>query len=195
MDFQEDAHRNQRNYRVLLEAMANPGRRFAFAPADTAYPDLPAMAVAQCLLDHEVGFCVVGEGREPNLSEVIFSATGARVLPVNKADFLFISGPQSGGALRLAKKGRPEAPEEGATVVYLLDQTVAEDSERLRIGLSGPGIPSPRGIVPDIRGLLPGELFELAAVNAEFPLGVDAIFLGDQGEVLCIPRSTRIHWR
>jgi alpha-D-ribose 1-methylphosphonate 5-triphosphate synthase subunit PhnH len=46
-----------------------------------------------------------------------------------------------------------------------------------------------------MRGLDLGELRELQTVNADFPRGVDAFFIRANGELMALPRSTRIQVR
>ncbi|MEA3544779.1 MAG: phosphonate C-P lyase system protein PhnH, partial [Thermodesulfobacteriota bacterium] len=56
--------------------------------------------------------------------------------------------------------------------------------------LSGPGIED--NIYPKIDGLAAQELNQLKEVNTEYPLGIDCIFIDQNGQLMCIPRSTRI---
>ncbi len=58
--------------------------------------------------------------------------------------------------------------------------------------LAGPGVESSQGIAPEMGGVPLAAYEELAAVNAEYPLGVDAVFLSAAGELMALPRSTRI---
>jgi alpha-D-ribose 1-methylphosphonate 5-triphosphate synthase subunit PhnH len=44
-------------------------------------------------------------------------------------------------------------------------------------------------------GIAIEEFQELMAVNADYPLGVDAFFVRPSGEVMGLPRSTRIQVR
>jgi alpha-D-ribose 1-methylphosphonate 5-triphosphate synthase subunit PhnH len=46
-----------------------------------------------------------------------------------------------------------------------------------------------------MRGIPAPELQALSEVNADYPLGVDAFFVRPSGEVMAIPRSTRIQVR
>ena len=51
------------------------------------------------------------------------------------------------------------------------------------------------GIAPEMGGIAIEEFQELMAVNADYPLGVDAFFVRPSGEVMGLPRSTRIQVR
>ena len=79
--------------------------------------------------------------------------------------------------------------------MYCMDSLLAGVSERFRVRLIGPGIPGSSGIVPEMRGVPVEEFQELMEVNADYPLGVDAIFIRPNGELMALPRSTRIHVR
>jgi len=46
--------------------------------------------------------------------------------------------------------------------------------------------------VPEMDGIPIEEFQALMAVNADYPLGVDAFFVRSSGEVMGLPRSTRI---
>lgn len=187
--------RNQKNFRSLLQSLSRPGRVVRLKAVDGMSPSAAAMAVAECLLDSEVSLCVVGNGVAPSLQASIARATGARAGPLGAADFVFVCGVRSRGGVREAKRGRPECPEEGATVVYGMDAQPVGVSERFRVRLAGPGIPGPAGIAPEMPGIPVEEWSELMTVNADYPLGVDAFFVRPSGEVMGLPRSTRIQVR
>ena len=187
--------RNQKNFRSLLTAMSRPGRVFRLEAVGAVSPLAAAMAVGQCLLDPEVSLCVTGNGGSLALQAALVGGTQARVESLETADFIFVCGVQSQGNVRLAKRGRLESPEEGATLVYCMDSQPACASDRFRIRLTGPGIAEQAGIAPEMRGVLVDEFKELMEVNADYPLGVDAVFLRPNGELMALPRSTRIHVR
>jgi alpha-D-ribose 1-methylphosphonate 5-triphosphate synthase subunit PhnH len=187
--------RSQQTYRRLLQAVSRPGRVFRLEAqnAPSAFP--AAMAVGECLLDPAVSLCVIGNGRAPALQAELVGATQVRTELAASADFLFVFGARSRGGARLAKRGRLEFPEEGATLVYCLDLLEAGASERFRIRLTGPGIAGEGGIAPEMGGVPVAEFQELMDINADYPLGVDAFFVRPNGDVMALPRSTRIHVR
>jgi alpha-D-ribose 1-methylphosphonate 5-triphosphate synthase subunit PhnH len=185
-------HRRQKNYRGLLRALSRPGRIVHLDGLDgmTSFPAVEAFA--ECLLDSAVGFCVIGSGRSQPLQTAIADATGARPDRLESADFIFFSEGGSRGNACLAKRGAPESPEDGATLVYCLESQPAAVCDRLRVRLAGPGIPGRDGIAPEMDGIPIEEFQALMAVNADYPLGVDAFFVRSGGEVMGLPRSTRI---
>jgi alpha-D-ribose 1-methylphosphonate 5-triphosphate synthase subunit PhnH len=187
--------RNQKNYRSLLQSLSRPGRVVRLADLDGVPPPSAAMAIAECLLDSEVGFCATGSAFAHGLQRAIAEATGARTECLEAADFVFFSEGDSRGGVHRAKRGRSEFPEEGATLVYCLESPPAQVSDRFRVRLTGPGIPEPSGIAPEMPGIPVQAFQDLMIVNADYPLGVDAFFVRPNGEVMGLPRSTRIRVR
>jgi alpha-D-ribose 1-methylphosphonate 5-triphosphate synthase subunit PhnH len=187
--------RSQKNYRRLLQAMSRPGRVVRLESLNGVSLFAAEMAVAECLLDSEVGFCVAGDGRAQALQAAIAGFTGARLESLQSADFVFFVPGGSQGSVRLAKRGCSEFPEEGATLVYCLESLPADTSDRFRVRLTGPGIPGSSGIAPEMPGIPVQAFQDLMIVNADYPLGVDAFFVRPNGEVMGLPRSTRIRVR
>ena len=187
--------RDQRNFRVLLKALSRPGRLVRLEALEALGARAAILAVAQCLLDHEVGFSTVGGDPTGSLAAAIAAATGAREAGLPEADFVFIAGADGQGAAGRARRGSIDYPDAGATLVYCLDAPSARDAGHFRIRLSGPGILENDGIAPAMREIPAAELQELQAANADYPLGVDALFVRPNGELMALPRSTRIRLR
>jgi alpha-D-ribose 1-methylphosphonate 5-triphosphate synthase subunit PhnH len=187
--------RNQKNYRSLMQAMSRPGRVFRLDALSAVSPFAAALAIGECLLDPEVSLCVIGNGGVSTLQAVLVGATQVRTESLETADFVFVCSVQSQGGVRSAKRGRLEFPEEGATLVYCMNSQPACASDRFRVRLTGPGITGQGGIAPEMRGVPVEEFQELMDVNADYPLGVDAFFVRPNGEVMALPRSTRIQVR
>jgi alpha-D-ribose 1-methylphosphonate 5-triphosphate synthase subunit PhnH len=188
--------RNQATYRLLLEAIARPGRVVRLDHLETLSPIASTAALLDCLLDHEVSVCILAGGEEvSDTLRAAVAATGARFVPLDRADFVVVAGGDSRGGLAQAKRGTYEHPDEGATLIYRLNKATGPSSDRFRVRLDGPGIAEPEGVAPEMRGLPIDELRALSAVNADYPLGVDAFFVRPNGELLGIPRSTRIRLR
>lgn len=190
-----NSHQHQKNYRVLLDAMSRPGRLTRLAAIDENAPFAAALAIGHCLLDHEVSLCTMGH-HSTQLQATLTAATRVRIEALETADFLFISGAWSRNCVNQVKRGHLTSPEEGATVVYCLDNSGPSAAEqRLRIRLTGPGIASANGIIPEMSGIALMEFETLMVVNADYPLGVDAFFVRPNGELMALPRSTRIQVR
>lgn len=174
---------SQRTFRVLLEALSRPGKVMRL-PENRD----PAEAVARTLLDGEVSLLVSGEGAG-TVGGRLFQATGSRPAPVEEADFaLFLDG-SSGGAIGKMKTGTLEAPEDGATAVYLVRSLSPEGGE-LTLELDGPGVRGTQRL--GVSGFSAEEIVEIRASRAAYPLGVDVYLVDGDGHVVGLPRSTRI---
>jgi alpha-D-ribose 1-methylphosphonate 5-triphosphate synthase subunit PhnH len=176
----------QRIFQALLNAMSHPGRVYPLfynGIWTTSW-----LAVADTLLDHEVSFAVLGEQSADDVAAEVHSATKARMTDPAVADYIFVLGSNSQGAVYKCRHGTPEYPDRSATFIYVLvhDQKPTVEG----ITLSGPGIFET--ISPQINQLDPGELESIRNVNQEYPLGVDCIFLNEADQVMCIPRTTKI---
>ena len=171
-----------RFFRLLLQAMSHPGTIYSLAHARQDVP--PVLGLLSSLLDNEVGFAVVGD---PDLAAAIGRHTGSRQVPLEAADFLILANGCGGDSLALLRRGSREYPDQGATLVYLVDELQEGPGG---IVLSGPGIAGK--IALRIKGLAMRELECLRELNSEFPLGLDAILVDTLGQMACIPRSSRI---
>lgn len=176
----------QQTFRVLLQALSQPGRVFRLPPqvAEQGW-----RTVAATLLDSEVTFALLGAEGDSRLAEV-WDMTGATPTGLSQADFILIFGGGSGGRILEAKRGSLEYPDQGATLIYMVEDLQEGDSHTTPVRLSGPGIPQCR--YPVVSGLDPAEWEYLAAVNRDFPLGVDSFFLDRLNQVMGLPRSTRV---
>jgi alpha-D-ribose 1-methylphosphonate 5-triphosphate synthase subunit PhnH len=184
--------RSQQNFRALLQAMSRPGK---LGRLEVVGLPSPVWAVAECVLDQEVSCCILGMFGDARQHAELVAITGARQAPLDEADFVFVREEGAGAAIQAAKRGRLDSPEQAATLVFCIDNSLASPVERLQVRLTGPGISEAAGIAPQMTGIAMDELRTLAQVNGDYPLGVDAIFVNSSGEVMCLPRSTRIRVR
>jgi len=168
--------------------MSHPGRVYRL-PVDSHWPN-PLIALAVTLLDHEVGFAVVGTADAQAVAVEVFAATRARPAELREADYILVLGADSHGAIETAKRGVPAYPDQSATLIYLIPADGSPPTPPRTITLQGPGIRDQA--MPQMPGLASAELARINAMNTERPLGVDCIFLNDRNQVMCIPRSTHI---
>ncbi len=186
---------SQRVFRRLLQAFSRPGRCVRIEPLDPQAPFAAALALGRCLLDEAVSCGVVGTADTADgLRGLLLQETRVRTAEPEKADFLWVCGVENAaGWLARVCRGSAEAPQEGATVVCCLGSPgEVRAAQRLLVRLAGPGIESPAGIAPEMEGIPLAAWEELQAANAEFPRGVDTVFLQPEGRLMAIPRSTRI---
>ncbi|MFH0996477.1 MAG: phosphonate C-P lyase system protein PhnH [Pseudomonadota bacterium] len=197
--------RDHFTFRVILQGMSHPGKIYALTGSPTPssdtgtsprsypgkkapLPNLPGaesavIEILGCLMDNEVSFAVIGD---KGMETVIARHTDSRPVSLEDADYIIVLNGTTRGKLAGFKRGSLEYPDTGATILYLVEAL----SEATGVVLSGPGV---NGTVSlRITGLDPSELQLLRQVNSEFPLGVDAIFLDQSGQIACIPRSSRI---
>lgn len=171
----------QRAFRRLLEATSSPGKILTLPPT---HCDSYEEAVALTLLDHEVTFCVVGEGSPT--AERLSKQTGARAVPLPEADFAPVYEP--GDAASRMKRGEPERPELGATAIYIVESL--SDFGTVNLRLSGPGMPDERSL--GVAGLPLSEVEAIRESRAGYPLGVDVYLVDPAGRLAGLPRSTRL---
>jgi alpha-D-ribose 1-methylphosphonate 5-triphosphate synthase subunit PhnH len=180
------ADRDHRIFRTILKSISRPGSvcQLPHISAGDRYCQLADML--GCLVDNEVSFSVINDDNGA-IRDNVSRHTGSRLAAIEEADFVIVGSGSSNGQLSGMKRGNLEYPDGGATVVYLVDE-ISSDGGRFR--LSGPGINGSN--CPSYAGLADSELTMLRDANAEFPLGVDALFMDRSGRISSIPRSTCI---
>ena len=180
------AQEEQATFRALLDAMARPGTIQSLPPRRVEDGEWGgALLVLQALLDHEVTFHVLSEQSLPH--EQLLRRTGARSAALEQADFVLTRGGGAVAAIEEAREGGFEEPERSATVIVLADSL---NGDGVALTLSGPGIESTSMLA--VEGL-PAAAFEaLRRRTVTFPEGVDVILVDTAGQVVAVPRSTRI---
>ena len=177
----------QRTFRTLLDAMANPGTVHLFAPRPGESPE---EAVAFALCDHEVSFAVVGEPETKGAVPVarrIALRTGSIQAEIAASAFVFAYAPLGDDRWRDVRCGTLAYPDGGATVVYVLP---AVGVGSLALTLTGPGIETAKRL--HLTEFAPDEIAARDRACADYPMGVDCIFVDVQGQVACLPRSTTV---
>ena len=157
-----DALDTQRAFRALLSAMAEPGT------VHDATPGLPL--VLATLIDHEALFAEVGDAHWRH------------------ADFVLIRGGDSGGELARVRQGTLLDPALGATAIYELD---AVGEGPLALSVIGPGV-GPRARTLRLTGLSDAEVGLIQWTRAEYPRGVDVVFVDRAGRCAALPRSSTV---
>lgn len=180
-------HHDHATFRMILQAFSHPGTSFGLPLSDKdTVRQTVLITMLGCLMDNEVTFAIIGDDGDATATALAFHIGSARA-GISEADFVIAIHGTTDGLLTLIRRGTLEYPDKGATLVYLIDEIADHGGSAT---LSGPGI---NGTVrPSFIGLAATELSGLHEVNAEYPLGVDALFLDAGGRIACIPRSTRI---
>lgn len=183
----DPVHDAQRVFRALLEAFANPGRvvRIDREAARLPGPHAAWLALACAFVDSSTGYCVLGS---EELSDQIQQFTFARREQPGDSGFLFVlencDAQRIGELLRQAPCGTLEQPHLSATIVVGV-----RDFEHGRVGLTGPGIDGRIDAPLDERARR--WLDERVRHAAEYPCGVDLVFLSDEGALMAAPRLVR----
>jgi alpha-D-ribose 1-methylphosphonate 5-triphosphate synthase subunit PhnH len=184
----------QEHYRLLLDAMARPGKINLLPRMQLSAPEALTEAAALigfALLNADVSFHVVDAGADVATRYLLVN-TSARSVDEEEADFVFASGQAPATLIEKMKKGSLPYPEEGATLVASVKTLAAEASGDLAITLKGPGVAGEKTFF--VRGLNAQLLTALQQSNSEFPLGVDLILADGDGRLACIPRSSQVRW-
>jgi alpha-D-ribose 1-methylphosphonate 5-triphosphate synthase subunit PhnH len=180
-------YQDHATFRVVLHTMSHPGTPCQLPVKEPMVGEYATLIqLLSCLMDNEVSFSIIGDD-SGTLAPVLSLHTGSTQVDISESDFVIAARGTTAGLLSRIKRGTLEYPDGGATVVYLVDEISGEGGT---IELSGPGV---NGTVrPLFTGLSAAELGGLRETNAEYPLGVDALFLDANGKIACIPRSSRI---
>ena len=188
-------HGAQELFRILLEALANPGRVLNIRPYAVQFTGQGRwLAPALSLLDQGTGF--YWEGDRETGEEIRFLTGSPQVSP-EEADFIFLSRgtPDPAEALRFlerVKQGTHPDPHKSA-LLFIAAGT--GDGEQLAetVSLKGPGIP------PE------GRTIRLSSAEAawcrardrrafEYPCGVELVFLREDDSILALTRKTEFLW-
>jgi alpha-D-ribose 1-methylphosphonate 5-triphosphate synthase subunit PhnH len=175
----------QKVFRLILEAVSNPSRVVNIGEcAAKLFGGRPMfLAVAMTLFDNEVSFNTCDDDA---LSDEIVSLTLARKDEIASADFVFVSYPGDiKNTMESIKFGTLSDPHKNATAVILNG-----DAPACRVKLHGPGIDG--HAVVHVSQTVKNAVALRDARNYEYPQGIDMLFVSDNGELLAIPRLTRM---
>ncbi len=196
--FRDAVHGTQQTFRVLLDAMARPGRVRAL-PA-TALDGLlppPAMgaglaALLLTVLDAETEVWLAGALDAAASHAYLRFHTGVIAARTPQhTDFTATRAADLQPALWQAlRAGSDEAPQEGATLLVEVD-SLDPGPNALRLDLRGPGIETTQAL--HVQGL-PREFWQWRQrQQAEMPRGIDLVLVYGT-RFAALPRSTRINF-
>jgi alpha-D-ribose 1-methylphosphonate 5-triphosphate synthase subunit PhnH len=183
----------QKVFRKLMRSMSRPGT-LADLSEEALKLDLPfsinkaLLLAAMSLLDAEVTFDVASrDGVRASAAELVSKLTYARLAPPGAADYILVPGGGRGAApaILAARAGTLIDPHLGATLLIEAER-IAEGGPLL---LSGPGIDGTATLGLELET---GWIEARESKNAEYPLGVDLVFVDSEYRLAAIPRTTRI---
>ncbi|MFZ5674205.1 MAG: phosphonate C-P lyase system protein PhnH [Pseudomonadota bacterium] len=185
--FTDQARDSSQAFRVMLDAMAQPGRILPLTPGFEAPAPLYATTAAICLTlcDYDTPLWLDESLKQPAVLDYLRFHTGARIEhDRTQASFLLCTPATAAEALAQADIGNAEYPDASATLIIQVTDFAGD-----RLTLKGPGIKDER-------------LFATAGLDARFwalmdenhqlfPLGRD-VFFATPREIAALPRSTQI---
>lgn len=185
--FTDPVQQSQQAFRVLLDAMARPGRIVSLAQQpghpDGLAPALAAALLTLCDLDTPVW---LGPGfNTASVRDWLRFHTGAPLASVpTHATIALLSSAQD-ITLDDFSFGTDEAPERGATLLIQVPALNGVAAMTWR----GPGIKDAQEM--PLCGLSPAFWRQRAMLGSAFPRGLD-IYLSNGGDIIGLPRSTAI---
>ena len=178
----------QEVFRLLLDAMANPGRTVDLSAHASQFASNGMwLALALTLLDNETGF--FWDGPEELAREIQFLSGSAQV-PLESADFIFLSSLGAEQLLSRVKAGTHRDPHESALVIV---RAGGKPDQSLSIEIKGPGVPPEGRKTP----LSMEEAVWIKARDAqkyEYPRGVELVLVREDDSLLAITRKAAVTW-
>ena len=184
--FPDPVRDSQTVFRVVLDAMANPGRIAPLPVLVEAQDRLGPSAAAICLalVDYETPLWLDPTLASPGAAGYLGFHTGAPMASgPETAGFAVLEGATT--RLEVFNTGSDAYPEQGATVIIQVPDLSTEGP----LTLSGPGIDGQRRL--GVVGVPDRFWGERAAVNGGFPRGLDLIFCAGR-RIAALPRTTTV---
>lgn len=196
----EKVHSTQQSFRVVMDAMARPGKVAALPPVLVCndYPRIntPMGVLVEMFVDQASTFYSAGDP-DLSLERAIVINTHARRVPSHKADFLVI--PESTGSahaeevIGCATGGSLVSPETGATVLMGCKRIGSQNEEEALeadslhwVSIEGPGVET-------------SHVFGIDRIDwawarnrreDEFPCGIEIVLVDEEGRLVAIPRTS-----
>jgi len=199
--FADPVHGAQQTFRVLLGAMAEPGRLQILHDVATgglaaADPEMrPPVGIALAatlltLLDADTPVHLAGALGNDDARAWLRFHTGARDVPAAAGMTAALARDVDAALWRALDLGTDEAPQAGATLIVEVDALSEQPlAGAVALKLRGAGIATSRDLA--VGGLPAGFWRWRESLQSELPRGVDLILVCD-AQVAAIPRSTRI---
>jgi alpha-D-ribose 1-methylphosphonate 5-triphosphate synthase subunit PhnH len=187
--FADPVLQSQTAFRALMDALANPGtpQKLAIPPTTGGGLTAELASILLTVSDHDTGIWLDDVLRsDADVLEFVNFHSGAPVVTEpGRAVFAFATGANHLPRFDQFNLGTQEYPDRSTTIVLAVEALGGGDEFIIR----GPGIRDHGHISPVG---LPGDFLAQWADNRElFPRGIDLLLVAD-GQVMGLPRSTRI---
>jgi alpha-D-ribose 1-methylphosphonate 5-triphosphate synthase subunit PhnH len=189
----DQVHDLQQVYRKILHSMSRPGTISSIqATAEQVDYNLPCydatLLCAMTLLDAEVTFHILSENHQ-DLIEKISEYTLAKHKPIHEADFVIVlrgdSENEIKNAIEQCKNGNLINPQSSST--WIIESSLLSNDGELT--LKGPGIKTTN----QLQVSFTSSMWETRNRRTkEYPMGIDLIFVDDQAQIVCVPRTTSV---
>lgn len=178
---------SQQVFRVVLEAMARPGRIGSLVDELAPPPPLSVAAAAICLTlaDHDTPLWLSPDIATPAALAFLRFHCGCPIVDDPAGAAFAIASGAGLPALDRFGAGDDAWPETSTTVIVQVDALRPHG----QLTLTGPGIQSEHGLAAD--GLRAGVWDEWEANRALFPRGIDLVLAAGR-EVAALPRTTAV---
>lgn len=182
------AIQNQKIFKEVVQALSYPGKKVSLNIDSSFIGNLlpETMNILFTLLDGEVSYHILGDDQEVN-QELQFR-TMAQTAEVETADYIVVPLKQTAqlaDAIHQSKKGTASDPNLSATFIIECVDIQADG----RLSWSGPGIQSTISMdIVDSEQWLASR----AEAVSDFPLGIDILLVGKDGNIVGLPRSTKV---
>lgn len=177
------------SFLALMWALSHPGHKQKLPSSELIeQPGIfgACLKIGATLLDLETSYFTPDDALAEQLKR-----TTARALPAERAAYHFYPMLTGDGLtfVELAGVGTAQYPDQAATLII---GCTFEGDALANFTLSGPGINGQTGQNRLRVGGLPDAFWALRRLAARFPLGWDVFLVDAAGQVVGLPRSTRI---
>ena len=174
-------------FRALLTAFAFPGR-VSQLPRELV-ARMPALCLPMlALTDIETTMCATDQ---PELQAEIATITGARTVASREAQFVMHDAMPTDETTLSLSRGTTYQPELGCRLVLAWNvPTPPASSDSIEVKLSGPGVVN--GTTLAVSSASAAFLAARSVANSRPPTGIDCWLVSATGEVVGLPRTTRI---
>lgn len=149
------------------------------------------LSIALTLLDIETTFYLKSSKSE-YLINYIEVNTSSKFTDLEKSDYIFLLESQIINDFKKIKSGTLTDPDKSATIFYLINSLSYNLNldKKQRIKLTGPGIKD--SVAFDISDISITEIENWIMSRIDYPLGVDIFLIDFNGNIVAIPRSSKI---
>ncbi|WP_158737054.1 phosphonate C-P lyase system protein PhnH [Alteribacillus sp. YIM 98480] len=191
----DKVHDSQQIFRNLVEAFSRPGKTVNILPyCNSINPPQGFSAImtglAFTLVDREVTFSVLHDHAD-GVEQYIHWQTFCNQTAPKDADYIFVDQYMDENAIDKlmdeVKIGTLTHPHQSATLFLKINEFDQKESEQ--VTLSGPGI---NGEKSCNIGLCEKWITTRNELTAEYPLGIDLCLVNENGDLLALPRTTKI---